>query len=87
MNFPKQGAKLEDVKKELLDNFGNLCLINRSKNSELSNYSAIAKAEHYSKSSTIESLKQQIMLQKSSKWNNETIVIHQENMISILNDI
>ncbi len=84
---PKQGAKLEDVKKELLDNFGNLCLISRSKNSELSNYSPIAKAEHYSKSSTIESLKQQIMLQKSSKWNNETIVIHQENMISILNDI
>lgn len=82
---PKQGADLEVVSKEMLDNFGNLCLISRNKNSELSNYSPKAKAEHYSKSTTIESLKQLLMIQQKDKWDEDAIIEHQEKMISILN--
>lgn len=84
---PKQGADLEIVSKEILDNFGNLCLISRSKNSELSNYSPKAKAEHYSKSTAIESLKQQLMIQEKDKWDGDSIIKHQEKMIAILNTL
>lgn len=82
---PKQGIDVEEVSEDVLDNFGNLCLISRSKNSELSNYSPKAKAEHYGKSTTIESLKQQLMIQRSDKWDDRAINEHQKEMIEILN--
>ena len=84
---PKNGADIEEVGEEYLDKFGNLCLISRSKNSELSNYSPKAKAEHYGKSSTIESLKQQLMIQRKDKWDEDAIIKHQKEMIDILNNI
>ncbi|MBN8641604.1 MAG: DUF262 domain-containing protein [Flavobacteriales bacterium] len=82
---PKNGADIEDVGEDFIDKFGNLCLISRSKNSELSNYSPKAKAEHYGKSTTIESLKQQLMIQKKDKWDESAILNHQMQMIEILN--
>lgn len=82
---PKPGVELEPLDEEMLDKFGNLCLISRSKNSELSNYSPLAKAEHYSKSSTVESLKQQIMMKQKDNWNKKAILEHQKDMIQLLN--
>jgi uncharacterized protein with ParB-like and HNH nuclease domain len=83
---PKPGAILEPLNEDMLDKFGNLCLISRSKNSELSNYSPLAKAEHYSKSITVESLKQQLMMQHKDNWNKKTILEHQNVMIRLLNE-
>jgi hypothetical protein len=82
---PKPGAELEPLEEDMLDKFGNLCLISRSKNSELSNYSPLAKAEHYSKSITVESLKQQIMMKEKYNWNKKAILEHQKEMIQLLN--
>jgi hypothetical protein len=81
---PKPGAVSKDLPKEVLDSFGNLCLISRNKNSELSNYSPLAKAEHYAKSSTIESLKQQLMMRHKSNWDEIAIDKHGEEMIHLL---
>lgn len=53
--------KLE-IDKEWLDNFGNLCLISGEKNSRLSNYMPQAKKDHYNTSSTIDSIKQRLMM-------------------------
>lgn len=69
---------------KVINSFGNLCLISASKNSELSNYSPLAKAEHYNKSSAIESLKQRLMMQKASRWNQTAIELHQQEMIRLL---
>jgi uncharacterized protein with ParB-like and HNH nuclease domain len=46
-----------------LNSFGNLCLISSSKNSRLSNYMPNAKKEHCHNSSTIDSIKQRIMME------------------------
>lgn len=46
-----------------LDNFGNLCLISRSKNSRLSNFMPAAKKDYYTGSLTIDSIKQRIMME------------------------
>jgi uncharacterized protein with ParB-like and HNH nuclease domain len=83
---PKPGADLEIVSKDYLNRFGNLCLISRSKNSELSNYSPIAKSEHYSSSSTIESLKQHLMMKEKDKWDEKAILKHGNSMIELLNN-
>jgi uncharacterized protein with ParB-like and HNH nuclease domain len=79
---PKSGPRLNP---QLLDCFGNLCLISRSKNSELSNYSPMAKAQHYENSSTIESLKQRLMMKEKDNWDKETITKHHNDMLSLLN--
>jgi hypothetical protein len=81
---PKPGAVSKLLPKEVLDSFGNLCLISRNKNSELSNYSPLAKAEHYAKSSTIESLKQQLMMRQKDNWDEIAIEKHGIEMIELL---
>lgn len=81
---PKPGAIKIPVGKEYINQFGNLCLISRSKNSELSNYSPLAKAEHYEQSSTIESLKQRLMMRKKDNWDEQAIKDHQREMMDIL---
>lgn len=81
---PKPGAVSKILPPEILNSFGNLCLISRNKNSELSNYSPLAKAEHYAKSSTIESLKQQLMMRLKNDWDEVAIEKHQEEMIELL---
>lgn len=65
------------------NNFGNLCLISRSKNSKLSNNLPEAKKEHYKKS--IDSLKQKEMM-KYSIWFKDEIIKHGNEMIAILDE-
>lgn len=82
---PKTGAELKILQPGMVDHFGNLCLISRSKNSELSNYSPRAKAEHYEKLSIVESLKQQLMMRQRDSWDQSAIIQHEELMIALLN--
>ncbi|WP_339658889.1 DUF262 domain-containing HNH endonuclease family protein [Flavobacterium frigidarium] len=65
------------------NNFGNLCLISRSKNSKLSNNLPEAKKEHYKKS--IDSLKQKEMM-KYSTWFTDEIIKHGNEMIAVLDN-
>lgn len=65
----------------ILNNFGNLCLISRSKNSKLSNNLPTAKKEHYKNS--IDSLKQKEMMSYPS-WFEAEINTHGQDMIVIL---
>ena len=58
-----ENFKLKGKDKDWLDNFGNLCLISRSKNSRLSNFMPAAKKEYYTGSPTIDSIKQRIMME------------------------
>jgi len=67
----------------VLNNFGNLCLIPRNKNSKLSNYMPNAKKEHYNNSTTVDSIKQRIMMQKDS-WGENEIKEHGAEMKEIL---
>ncbi len=72
-----------------LDNFGNLCLISSSKNSRLSNFMPAAKKDYYTGSSTIDSIKQRIMMEYEH-WdtngtnNHNEIKEHSEKMTEIL---
>lgn len=56
-------AGIPQIEPEWLDNFGNLCLISSSKNSRLSNNTPNAKKDYYKESSTIDSIKQRIMME------------------------
>ncbi|WP_158978015.1 DUF262 domain-containing protein [Cellulophaga sp. L1A9] len=78
---PMEGQDVLDI--NTLDNFGNLCLISRNKNSKLSNYMPTAKKEHYAKRGSIESIKQQIMMQEKH-WQENEIKEHAKKMIETL---
>lgn len=69
---------------ELLDSFGNLCLISHSKNSRLSNHMPAAKREHYF-GSKIDSVKQHLMMDYEL-WNEANIKAHFNEMKSVLLD-
>lgn len=60
-----------------LDNFGNLCLISGSKNSRLSNFMPTAKKDYYTGSSTIDSIKQRIMMEYEH-WDTNGLNNHNE---------
>lgn len=80
---PIDGNKLD---KYNVDRFGNLCLIASGNNSRLSNHLPEAKKEYYSKSLSVESIKQQIMMSKKG-WDNKHIDIikeHEQVMIDLL---
>ena len=74
----KPMADIDKRESELLDDFGNLCLISHSKNSKLSNYMPDAKKNHY-RNNQIDSVKQYLMM-KYSKWDKEEILEHSEAM-------
>jgi uncharacterized protein with ParB-like and HNH nuclease domain len=72
-----------------LDNFGNLCLISGSKNSRLSNFMPTAKKDYYTGSSTIDSIKQRIMMEyehwdTNGSNNHNEIKEHSEKMTELL---
>lgn len=72
-----------------LDNFGNLCLISGSKNSRLSNFMPAAKKDYYTGSSTIDSIKQRIMMEyehwdTNGSNNHNEIKEHSEKMTELL---
>lgn len=69
---------------EILNSFGNLCLISHSKNSRLSNFMPNAKKEYY-QGNSIDSIKQHLMMnQKYIHWNAESIADHYEEMKDVL---
>jgi len=65
------------------NNFGNLCLLSASKNSKLSNYMPQAKKDHYQGSTTIDSIKQRIMMEYND-WSTKEIEDHGEKMKELL---
>jgi len=69
---------------EVLNCFGNLCLISRSKNSTLSNYMPRAKKEHY-EAGAIDSVKQHLMMRMmdTREWNTECIREHELEMKNV----
>jgi hypothetical protein len=81
---PMEGqARLEP---EVLDSFGNLCLISHSKNSRLSNLMPVAKTEYYANNS-IDSIKQYLMMQSNAReWGTDAIRAHGQEMTGILLD-
>lgn len=77
--------KTQDLE-EGVDNFGNLCLISHSNNSKLSNYSPVAKKEHYEESTSAESLKQVFMM-SYDRWGPlaiDNILHHKKMMVNVL---
>lgn len=67
---------------DVLDSFGNLCLISHSKNSRLSNFMPEAKKEYY-RNNTIDSVKQHLMM-RSHTWDAAAISIHYDAMREVL---
>jgi len=69
-----------------VDKFGNLCLIDRGKNSQLSNNEPIAKVSFYKNTSNIDSLKLQLMLKNAADWGKaEVMENHETEMKKLLN--
>ena len=70
---------------DILNSFGNLCLISHSKNSRLSNFMPEAKKEYY-RNNAIDSVKQYFMMddKRWSRWNETSIKTHFEEMKSVL---
>lgn len=69
-----------------LNYFGNLCLVSKSENSRLSNFTPKAKKEFYSQQSN-NSIKQRIMM-NALNWGKMEIEAHQNEMLEILkNDL
>jgi uncharacterized protein with ParB-like and HNH nuclease domain len=84
--FPQRPvAQVEPLDPHILDNFGNLCLLSRSKNSTLSNYLPEAKRNHYMKVKP-DSLKQKMMMDNydATKWGMTEIEQHRKVMLKIL---
>jgi hypothetical protein len=67
---------------ELLNSFGNLCLISHSKNSRLSNFMPEAKKEYYG-NNAIDSVKQHLMM-KFPRWDADSIITHYNAMKNVL---
>lgn len=94
---PIAGAEPLDEKDMNADNFANLCLISHDQNSRLSNHQPEAKKDYYKKSTTIESLKQIVMMSYED-WaysNNDPLEKergitnmreHLNNMVEVLNN-
>lgn len=86
---PISGDRLEQKrnheKLDLLNCFGNLCLITPGQNSRLNNHLPEAKKEYYKKGNIKESIKQQKMMEYD-KWEEEEILIHQNKMIELLSE-
>ncbi|MED7818503.1 MULTISPECIES: DUF262 domain-containing protein [unclassified Francisella] len=72
--------KLED---EVLNSFGNLCLISTSKNSKFSNLQPEGKKSHYNGFDGV-SPKQFLMMDKAEGWSTSEISKHQNEMLKIL---
>ncbi len=70
---------------DILNSFGNLCLISHSKNSRLSNFMPEAKKEYY-RNNTIDSVKQYLMMddQRWPRWNEVSIKSHFKEMKEVL---
>lgn len=81
--YPQNPLSGETLKEDMLNNFGNLCLISRSKNSKLSNNTPTAKKDYYI-NNDIDSIKQAIMMSYNN-WDAKEIKQHGEDMKNLLN--
>ena len=79
---PKPGV--DKLESDILNSFGNLCLISHSKNSTLSNLDPEAKKGHY-RSGGIDSIKQWLMMEVPN-WKTSEINQHNADMLSVLAD-
>lgn len=78
--YPQNPISSDDkLEQRTLDEFGNLCLISRSKNSTLGRYMPQAKKDHYIRVKP-DSLKQKLMMNESN-WEKNQIENHTEQMI------
>ncbi|HBR11620.1 MAG TPA: DUF262 domain-containing protein [Chryseobacterium sp.] len=81
--YPQNPISSDDkLDQNILDKFGNLCLISRSKNSTLGRYMPKAKTDHYVRVKP-DSLKQKLMMNEPI-WEKEQINNHTEYMIQKL---
>lgn len=81
---PIDGVRLSD--QNLLNSFGNLCLVSSSTNSRLSNFDPLAKKNHYA-SVKNESLKLKQMMERTSEnqpWDSQAIAEYEEELINLL---
>lgn len=83
-------AKIYDTDINLIDTFGNLCLITRRVNSRFSNQSPKAKSEDNSETVKSGSIKLRIMSSitnnSNDNWDKEACLAHQKEMIDILKE-
>ncbi|OHD98905.1 MAG: hypothetical protein A3E21_04085 [Sulfurimonas sp. RIFCSPHIGHO2_12_FULL_36_9] len=77
---PMEG--IDPLNVDILNSFGNLCLISSSENSRLSNLTPKAKKDYYLKQKN-QSLKQQLMM-SDAKWEKDEIEKHKNAMICVL---
>jgi hypothetical protein len=87
-HYYPQNPISDDVPKlapEYLHSFGNLCLISHEKNSRLNNFSAENKREFYGKKTTVDSLKQFLMM-KYTRWTAKEIDTHGAEMVNLLKE-
>lgn len=70
-------------RQEVLDYFGNLCLISQSSNSRYNNFNYAAKRQLFNEGKSIESLKQVLMFENED-WNYNVIKKHGEQMIQLV---
>lgn len=71
--------------RDIVDSFGNLCLISSSLNSRLNNFSPEAKKDHYKANDIAESIKQSIMM-SYSKWTKTEIEEHGAEMVKVIRE-
>jgi len=76
---------IETIDKDDLHAFGNLCLISHEKNARLNNHTPIAKKDYYKGFSTIDSVKQFLMMQYPH-WTVKEIREHDTQMIRLLTE-
>jgi hypothetical protein len=81
--YPQNPMEGQDrLPPEVVDSFGNLCLISHSKNSRLSNFTPLAKTE-YLVNNSMDSIKQYLMI-KSGPWDAGAIRSHGMAMMEVL---
>lgn len=67
---------------DILNSFGNLCLVSHDKNSSMSNHSPAAKRQYYKKGKE-DSLKQGLMMWGYEEWGEESIAVHSAEMVGV----
>ncbi|MDP0492509.1 MAG: DUF262 domain-containing HNH endonuclease family protein [Verrucomicrobiota bacterium JB023] len=80
--YPQHPRGHEQLPPEVLNQFGNLCLISHSKNSRLSDFMPTAKKEYYVKGQ-LDSIKQHLMMQEDP-WDTAAILRHSAAMKKVL---
>lgn len=79
-------SDIRQIEEGYLHSFGNLCLISHEKNSKLSNQEPIAKQSFYKKSSSLDSIKQFVMMDEEGEWDEIKIEEHRLKMESYFKD-